>query len=476
LRGAPVILALQTINVPEDGSVVVQFDGQCWSSPGDRIVLAASNTPTWHVNDGTTAVKAYDGDIVIHPFSHTRVYPVSAGIHTYFAVGENYTETGGSGIASVYGCLVIKFFPDSAGEPLVSHEGIVAVSEDVRGGSVVLGQRTINVATSGNALVRFDGICQSTPGDRIILAASNTTSWSSNDGNTSVEAIDEAHNLTPFSHSRMYSIGPGTHDFYAVAENIVEMDGNGIASVYASLTVEFFPSIPGAPSVTHTGVSETYIDVESSPVAMDSVTISPTTRGTAVVRYEGTCVSDVGDRIILAASHDRDWDTDAGHVAVEAITSDLDNNSFSHTRVYTINPGPRTFYAVCHNYVETDGDGIASNYASLSVEFFPEYVTGAEDKDNIPMAIELEQNYPNPFKPFTTIGFNLPEEAQVSVSIYDIEGKLVKSLVNETFSEGYNQTMWDGTDANGNSVASGVYFYRLRAGQQVLTKKMTLLK
>jgi hypothetical protein len=161
---------------------------------------------------------------------------------------------------------------------------------------------------------------------------------------------------------------------------------------------------------------------------------------------------------------------------MEAVSIDLDLNTFSHTRTYTISAGTRTFYAVCENYVETDGNGRASSYASLSVEFFPGYVTGVENKDKIPMAIELEQNYPNPFNPSTTIGFNLPEKAQVNVSIYDIEGKLVKTLVDETLSEGYQQITWDGTDAKGNSAASGVYFYCLTSESHVVTRKMVLIK
>jgi hypothetical protein len=476
MRGAPVVLAQQAINVPEAGSVVVQFDGQCWSSPGDRIALAASNTPSWHVNDGTTAVKAYDSDIKIRPFSHSRVYPVSAGTHTFYAVGENYAETGGSGIASVYGCLVVKFFPASSGGALVSHEGITLVSQYLRDTTFVVAQRNITVGVSGNVLVRFDGICESTPGDRIALAASNTGNLIGNDGTTAVEAIDGDHDLTPFCHSRMYSIGPGSHDFYAIAENFVETDGDGIASIYASLTVEFFPAVPGAASVNHTGVSKTNVSVRGAPVAMDSVTITPTMVGTAVVRYEGICSSSPGDRIVLAASHDRDWDSSEGNVAVEAVNSDLDLNNFSHTRVYTIEPGSHTFYAVCENYVETDGSGIASNYASLSVEFFPGYVTGVEEKDKIPMTIGLEQNYPNPFNPVTTICFDITRTARVNLSIYDAAGRHVRALVDEHRSAGRYEETWNGQDEDGRMVASGVYFYRLKADEKTLTRKMVLLK
>ena len=90
--------------------------------------------------------------------------------------------------------------------------------------------------------------------------------------------------------------------------------------------------------------------------------------------------------------------------------------------------------------------------------------------------ITLNQNFPNPFNPSTTISFALPENSQVILSIYNIEGKLVKTLLNEPLEPGYKQSIWDGTDSQGNAVSSGVYFYRLKAGGKVLTKKMVLLK
>jgi hypothetical protein len=88
----------------------------------------------------------------------------------------------------------------------------------------------------------------------------------------------------------------------------------------------------------------------------------------------------------------------------------------------------------------------------------------------------LYQNYPNPFNPVTNITFTVPGKAHTSLSIYNIEGRLVKTLVNSEFSGGVKTVTWNGTDSNGNQVSSGVYFYRLRAGDNVMTKKMILLK
>ncbi len=91
-------------------------------------------------------------------------------------------------------------------------------------------------------------------------------------------------------------------------------------------------------------------------------------------------------------------------------------------------------------------------------------------------ALALHQNRPNPFNPTTTISFVLPEKTRVTLAIYDVQGRLVRTLVSETIGEGYQARVWDGRDANGNQVSSGVYFYRLTAGDKTPTKKMVLLK
>ncbi|MEJ2720862.1 MAG: FlgD immunoglobulin-like domain containing protein, partial [bacterium] len=92
------------------------------------------------------------------------------------------------------------------------------------------------------------------------------------------------------------------------------------------------------------------------------------------------------------------------------------------------------------------------------------------------VGFELHQNHPNPFNPVTAISFTLPERAATNLSIYNIEGTLVTTLVDETLDAGFKEVTWRGRDAHGNRVSTGVYFYRLTVGKKTLTKKMLLLK
>ena len=103
---------------------------------------------------------------------------------------------------------------------------------------------------------------------------------------------------------------------------------------------------------------------------------------------------------------------------------------------------------------------------------------GAGAGASLPKAFSLAQNSPNPFNPSTTVSYSVPEgkSAQVSLNIYDIRGKLVRTLVNEVKVAGSYSVMWNGVDSRGRNVASGVYFYRIQAGNFQQTRKMVLLK
>jgi len=90
---------------------------------------------------------------------------------------------------------------------------------------------------------------------------------------------------------------------------------------------------------------------------------------------------------------------------------------------------------------------------------------------SVPDKIRLHQNYPNPFNPSTTIEFSLPRSGHVRLKVFNILGQVVTTLVNEELNVGTYTTQW-----NASGVASGVYFYRMRAGDFVDTKKLLLLK
>ncbi len=99
-----------------------------------------------------------------------------------------------------------------------------------------------------------------------------------------------------------------------------------------------------------------------------------------------------------------------------------------------------------------------------------------EATEGMPTEFGLNQNYPNPFNPTTSISFAMPKDGHVLLQVYDVTGALVKTLVDQTMRAGNMQATWDGTNLSGNKVASGVYLYRMAAGDFVAAKKMVLMK
>ncbi len=93
------------------------------------------------------------------------------------------------------------------------------------------------------------------------------------------------------------------------------------------------------------------------------------------------------------------------------------------------------------------------------------------------MESRLYDAYPNPFNPRTTIAFDNPAQAAVSLRVFDLAGRLVNVLINgEVVSQGRNEVVWGGRDMAGRVVSAGVYFYRLEAGNFSQTKGMVLVK
>jgi DNA-binding beta-propeller fold protein YncE len=91
-------------------------------------------------------------------------------------------------------------------------------------------------------------------------------------------------------------------------------------------------------------------------------------------------------------------------------------------------------------------------------------------------SFSLGQNFPNPFNPNTAIRFTIPKDSHVDLTIYDVAGRRVRQLINQKKQANFYKIVWDGTNRNGDRVASGVYFYRLVAGKFSMTKKMIMLK
>ena len=463
LRGEPVVLGSITTESGVPGTFFVDFDGMCISTPGDEIRLASSNNKEWGINDGGVSVQAYNGDVNQMSFSHTRAYK-SNGLdkETFYAIGENFLVTGGTGSATISGRLVVRFFPDEAAV-IVHHEGVVEKDLNLRRASGTITSHTITAEKPGKVLVRFNGTVFSDKGDRIVLAAHNSVIMGDNDNNVSVLRIDDIVKQVPFNHTRVYSVKAGDYTVYALVKNAVQMDGNGLVSIYGNFSVIYVPDGEDY-SIEFSRVNKTFENLRGAPVALASIPVNSEEAATAIATFDGNCSPSFGDRIILAASDKPDWKANAGSVSAQMSSLESKNVNFSHTMAYNITAGENNFYAVGENFEVKEGDGKASIYGSLVVQLWKEESTGIT-----PYTSVLSRDiviWPNPVSEVMAVSLLNFSSGNLNIEIYDITGRRLKNL---------EPSMERVFRIDVSDFRKGSYFLKVTGNKAVMTKKFLVL-
>lgn len=206
----------------------------------------------------------------------------------------------------------------------------------------------------------------------------------------------------------------------------------------------------------------------------------------AVLTYDSTLLA--GTRLEAAESSILHYAYDSELSIVSLFTHGaLDPGAGEFARIYfTINsgavPGTVTQIGLAEGedfYFLLDEDHGSAQVvpAFVAGEVTVDFYSDVNDNDlSLPNAYALGQNYPNPFNPETVIEYNLPHAAQVRLTVFNIVGQEVTTLVNDYQSAGIKRVIWDGTDAYGIKVTSGVYFYRLSTADFDMTRKMIMMK
>ena len=152
-------------------------------------------------------------------------------------------------------------------------------------------------------------------------------------------------------------------------------------------------------------------------------------------------------------------DTLSGHLLTHQI------HSFNNQILFDLLDlrADKTLIAISYRYIDQDNQVIGTGYEEVLLSPVPE-------------EFALHQNYPNPFNPITTIQYDIPIEGHVKLVIYDILGREVVQLIDQSIPAGYHRTVWNIKDNSGISVPGGIYFYQIQAQGYIKTKKMVLLK
>ncbi|MFH2036867.1 MAG: T9SS type A sorting domain-containing protein [Candidatus Zixiibacteriota bacterium] len=152
-----------------------------------------------------------------------------------------------------------------------------------------------------------------------------------------------------------------------------------------------------------------------------------------------------------------------------------ENGNFQFKRNLTIRAEPDFAYQANDSTIYLAGGKY--DYTAFLLKMQIDFTLDTDpDSIMLPTSFSLSQNHPNPFNPSTMIEYSLPTRSPVKISIYNILGQKVTTLVDETVSAGNHNVIWNGTDKNGQPVASGIYFYRIETDQFIDSKKMILLK
>lgn len=234
---------------------------------------------------------------------------------------------------------------------------------------------------------------------------------------------------------------------------------------YDDLTGIYRPRVNATHPALEIGGLDPYFIVDAGCPSIDNLDLVAlnTTNPLAV---EAMAWQVTGGSQAKAGIYNQDPDGNGNATSPGGFTNRTLFNPFSYYEVWDAGFGTDDGYSYARRMV---GD-VLSNLCGFDPNGTPDGV------DVVPASFALKGNFPNPFNPTTTIKFDLAASEYVHLSVYDLSGRLVKTLVDQPMTADQHEIVWDGKDNSGVRVASGVYFYKLVAGDFNATEKMVMLK
>jgi len=230
-----------------------------------------------------------------------------------------------------------------------------------------------------------------------------------------------------------------TSESPCIDAGIADLDGDGVEDI-----------------TVYTGSAPDMGAYEMSIAALDGFVMYPSE--TYVILTWDPATEDDFQYYLLERSTDEEF-TEGNTVSNYLMSNYFEDNTLEYDTEY--------FYRVSF---------LASDWSELSEVLSVTLQWMSVDGDQLPETYALHQNYPNPFNPVTNLSYDLPEDAMVNITIYDMMGKVVTTLVNGQQSAGYKTLQWNATNNGGHPISAGLYIYTIQAGTFNQTRKMILLK
>jgi len=196
-------------------------------------------------------------------------------------------------------------------------------------------------------------------------------------------------------------------------------------------------------------------------------------RKIATTLTSGSSTNDATLPLIFTSS---EATTDFSEGDITVTNGALSNFTASSSTVYTAIFTPTANGEATIDVATNTFTDAAGNDNTAAIQYTWTYVVLSINSELLPEVFALHQNYPNPFNPVTSLRYDLPENSLVNITIYDMMGREVKTLVNQTQDAGYKSVVWNATNDYGRPVSAGIYLYQIQAGKYISTKKMVLLK
>lgn len=194
--------------------------------------------------------------------------------------------------------------------------------------------------------------------------------------------------------------------------------------------------------------------------------------GSAIKQFNGSCrvgSGSVNAGVIASGTNTATYNTSGETNGIRLSSSDLNSGSFDWTAPAG-STGDVTLYIAGH---QGNASGPNTELTLVSSELATD--VREDGSSEVPSHYNLSNNYPNPFNPTTSIEFDLPRRSHVTIEIFNLLGQKVATLIDEEYPAGSHSVTWNGR-SSGSPVSTGIYLYRLKAGDFVQTKKMVFLK
>jgi hypothetical protein len=345
-----------------------------------------------------------------------------------------------------------------SGNVTVTLVGIDPLTINIKGNSTDEEAATINIYL----YYRDDGTTDLTTGNVNASAIESVFGWGS--GFPLIKQIDTGsyskggHTFTrmlTYSHA---DLAGGNDDYWTTSGiNAIICDFSPVGSGHAYVEVI---GADGLADFSGIGHNVSYVNRDASlPVQMSNMEAESTVDGIELMWETASEVSSLGFHIWRSNAEDGDY---------ERITTSLIAGQGNSSSGATYNFTDKNYEANATYYYrieQVDADGGSEMFSTIEVTAL-----------FIPTEYALSQNYPNPFNPMTTFTYDVPEVSDVTIRVYSLLGKEVRTLYSKQRMPGRYTEVWDGTDNTGRKLASGVYFLRMQTGSFSKLRKMTLIR